>query len=168
MVREAKSVFGSDDLAHTAVTYLHKSVKQFYVGGDVQAISKPAYYDYVALRYTPAELRQHFAKIAWRKVVAFQTRKPMHRAHRELTVRDARQRQANVLIHPVVGMTKPGDVDHLHPCPRLTSRSCLVTPTAWHPRPSSPSPCAWVVPARPSGTPSSARYFGCHPLHCRS
>ncbi|KAJ1598224.1 hypothetical protein NDA14_000713 [Ustilago hordei] len=111
-VREAKSVFGSDDLAHPAVTYLHKSVKQFYVGGQVQAISKPAYYDYVAIRYTPAELRQHFAKIAWRKVVAFQTRNPMHRAHRELTVRAARQRQANVLIHPVVGMTKPGDVDH--------------------------------------------------------
>ena len=62
--------------------------------------------------YTPAELRQHFAKVSWRKVVAFQTRNPMHRAHRELTVRAARQRQANVLIHPVVGMTKPGDVDH--------------------------------------------------------
>ena len=61
---------------------------------------------------TPAELRAHFKKLAWRKVVAFQTRNPMHRAHRELTVRAARQRQANVLIHPVVGMTKPGDVDH--------------------------------------------------------
>src|ERR1700736_1284392 len=61
---------------------------------------------------TPAELRSHFKKLAWRKVVAFQTRNPMHRAHRELTVRAARQRQANVLIHPVVGLTKPGDVDH--------------------------------------------------------
>ncbi|EPQ29465.1 uncharacterized protein PFL1_03220 [Pseudozyma flocculosa PF-1] len=111
-VREAVSVFGSDDVAHPAIAYLRSSVKQFYVGGNVQAISKPSYYDYVALRYTPAELRQHFAKIAWRKVVAFQTRNPMHRAHRELTVRAARQRQANVLIHPVVGMTKPGDVDH--------------------------------------------------------
>jgi sulfate adenylyltransferase len=61
---------------------------------------------------TPAELRSHFKKLAWRKVVAFQTRNPMHRAHRELTVRAAHQRQANVLIHPVVGLTKPGDVDH--------------------------------------------------------
>jgi sulfate adenylyltransferase len=61
---------------------------------------------------TPAELRAHFKKLAWRKVVAFQTRNPMHRAHRELTVRAARQRYANVLIHPVVGLTKPGDVDH--------------------------------------------------------
>jgi sulfate adenylyltransferase len=61
---------------------------------------------------TPSELRAHFKKLAWRKVVAFQTRNPMHRAHRELTVRAARQRLANVLIHPVVGLTKPGDVDH--------------------------------------------------------
>lgn len=61
---------------------------------------------------TPAELRAHFTKLSWRKVVAFQTRNPMHRAHRELTVLAARQRQANVLIHPVVGLTKPGDVDH--------------------------------------------------------
>ena len=61
---------------------------------------------------TPSELRAHFHKLAWRKVVAFQTRNPMHRAHRELTVRAARQRRSNVLIHPVVGLTKPGDVDH--------------------------------------------------------
>lgn len=109
---EAKTVFGSEDLAHPAITYLFKQVKDLYIGGNVQAISKPQYYDYVALRYSPAELRMHFTKLAWRKVVAFQTRNPMHRAHRELTVRAARQRQANVLIHPVVGMTKPGDVDH--------------------------------------------------------
>ena len=61
---------------------------------------------------TPAELRAHFQKLHWTRVVAFQTRNPMHRAHRELTVRAARSRQANVLIHPVVGLTKPGDIDH--------------------------------------------------------
>lgn len=61
---------------------------------------------------TPAELRLHFDKLGWSRVVAFQTRNPMHRAHRELTVRAARDRQANVLIHPVVGLTKPGDIDH--------------------------------------------------------
>ncbi|CAO1622843.1 unnamed protein product [Sympodiomycopsis kandeliae] len=109
---EAEHVFGANDPAHPAVAYLNNNVKDLYVGGSIQAIAKPQYYDYVALRYTPAELRQHFNKVAWRKVVAFQTRNPMHRAHRELTVRAARQRQANVLIHPVVGMTKPGDVDH--------------------------------------------------------
>merc|ERR1711977_545094 len=80
-------------------------------GADVQAINPPNHYDYINLRYTPAELRAYFQKLAWRQVVAFQTRNPMHRAHRELTVRAARQQHANVLIPPVVGLTKPGDVD---------------------------------------------------------
>lgn len=112
LVKEAIQVFGADDPAHPSVAYLRNRVKDFYIGGKVQAIKAPTHFDYVALRYTPAELRSHFKKLAWRKVVAFQTRNPMHRAHRELTVRAARQRQANVLIHPVVGLTKPGDVDH--------------------------------------------------------
>ncbi|KIY74414.1 ATP-sulfurylase [Cylindrobasidium torrendii FP15055 ss-10] len=112
LVKEAVQVFGADDPAHPSVSYLRKRVKEFYVGGNVQVIQAPTHFDYVALRYTPSELRAHFKKLAWRKVVAFQTRNPMHRAHRELTVRAARQHQANVLIHPVVGLTKPGDVDH--------------------------------------------------------
>ncbi|KAF9820373.1 hypothetical protein IEO21_01382 [Rhodonia placenta] len=112
LVKEAVQVFGADDPAHPSVAYLRNKVKKFYVGGKVQGIQLPVHFDYVALRYTPSELRAHFKKLAWRKVVAFQTRNPMHRAHRELTVRAARQRQANVLIHPVVGLTKPGDVDH--------------------------------------------------------
>ncbi|CAE6431056.1 unnamed protein product [Rhizoctonia solani] len=111
-VIEAEKVFGADDPAHPAVAYLRSKVKEFYLGGKLQAVQPPTYFDYVALRYTPTELRTHFKKLAWRKVVAFQTRNPMHRAHRELTVRAARQRQTNVLIHPVVGLTKPGDVDH--------------------------------------------------------
>ncbi|KAI0949365.1 Sulfate adenylyltransferase [Taiwanofungus camphoratus] len=110
--KEAIKVFGADDPAHPSVAYLRNRIKEYYIGGQVQAIQPPTHFDYVALRYTPSELRAHFKKLAWRKVVAFQTRNPMHRAHRELTVRAARQRQANVLIHPVVGLTKPGDVDH--------------------------------------------------------
>ncbi|CAK1359210.1 Sulfate adenylyltransferase [Cercospora beticola] len=109
--KEAKEVFGGDP-DHPAVKYLFNQTGEFYVGGKVEAIDRLQHYDYVGLRYTPAELRAHFDKLGWSKVVAFQTRNPMHRAHRELTVRAARQRQANVLIHPVVGMTKPGDIDH--------------------------------------------------------
>ncbi|KAF9454027.1 sulfate adenylyltransferase [Macrolepiota fuliginosa MF-IS2] len=111
-VKEAIQVYGADDPAHPSVAYLRTRVKEFYVGGKLQVIQAPIHFDYVALRYTPAELRAHFTKLAWRRVVAFQTRNPMHRAHRELTVRAARQHRANVLIHPVVGLTKPGDVDH--------------------------------------------------------
>lgn len=107
-------MFGSDDTAHPSVDYLfnQRSGKDVYVGGRVQALQLPNHYDYVALRQTPRELRHYFRKLNWGRVVAFQTRNPMHRAHRELTVRAARSRQANVLIHPVVGLTKPGDIDH--------------------------------------------------------
>lgn len=108
---EGKEVFGGDP-EHPAVKYLMTQTKEYYVGGKVEAVNRLNHYDYVALRYTPSELRTHFEKLGWTRVVAFQTRNPMHRAHRELTVRAARSRQANVLIHPVVGLTKPGDIDH--------------------------------------------------------
>ncbi|KAL2054142.1 hypothetical protein ABVK25_005681 [Lepraria finkii] len=109
--KEAKEVFGGDP-EHPAIKVLHTTIHDHYVGGKISAISRLSHYDYVALRYTPAELRVHFEKLGWSRVVAFQTRNPMHRAHRELTVRGARARQANILIHPVVGLTKPGDIDH--------------------------------------------------------
>lgn len=109
--KEAQEVFGGDP-EHPAIKFLNNSTKEFYIGGKIQAVNRLNHYDYVGLRYTPAELRAHFEKLGWSRVVAFQTRNPMHRAHRELTVRAARARQANVLIHPVVGLTKPGDIDH--------------------------------------------------------
>ncbi|KAF4984432.1 hypothetical protein FZEAL_395 [Fusarium zealandicum] len=111
-VNEAKKVFGSDDDTHPGVKYLFSSAKEFYVGGKLEAIDRLEHYDFLDLRFTPSELRAHFNKLGWQKVVAFQTRNPMHRAHRELTVRAARSQQANVLIQPVVGLTKPGDIDH--------------------------------------------------------
>ncbi|PRT54907.1 Sulfate adenylyltransferase [Wickerhamiella sorbophila] len=109
--READKVFRGDP-EHPAVKFLNETVKSHYVGGKLEAINRINHYDYIGLRNTPAELRTQFAKLGWQKVVAFQTRNPMHRAHRELTVRAARQHKANVLIHPVVGLTKPGDIDH--------------------------------------------------------
>ncbi|MDX1822455.1 MAG: bifunctional sulfate adenylyltransferase/adenylylsulfate kinase [Paracoccaceae bacterium] len=109
---EAEKVFGADDQAHPAVNYLHNKVGAVYLGGPVTGIQQPVHYDFKARRDTPNELRALFRKLGWRKVVAFQTRNPLHRAHQELTFRAAREAQANLLIHPVVGMTKPGDVDH--------------------------------------------------------
>ena len=110
--REAEAVFGADDPAHPAVHYLHHDAGPVYLGGPVTGIQAPMHYDFKALRDTPNELRARFRKMGWRKVVAFQTRNPLHRAHQELTFRAAREVQANLLLHPVVGMTKPGDVDH--------------------------------------------------------
>ncbi|PWG17740.1 bifunctional sulfate adenylyltransferase/adenylylsulfate kinase [Salibaculum griseiflavum] len=110
--REAEKVFGADDLAHPAVNYLHHSAGNVYLGGPVTGIQQPVHYDFRGRRDTPNELRALFRKLGWRRVVAFQTRNPLHRAHQELTFRAAKEAQANLLIHPVVGMTKPGDVDH--------------------------------------------------------
>ena len=109
---EAEGVFGTTDEAHPAVHYLNNIANPVYVGGRLRGVEKPVHYDFKHLRDGPAEMRDRFEKLGWRKVVAFQTRNPMHRAHQELSFRAARDVEANLLIHPVVGMTKPGDVDH--------------------------------------------------------
>ena len=110
--REAEMVFGADDMAHAGVNYLHNEAGKVYLGGPVTGIEAPVHYDFKGHRYTPNELRAMFRKLGWNRVVAFQTRNPLHRAHQELTFRAAREVQANLLLHPTVGMTKPGDVDH--------------------------------------------------------
>jgi sulfate adenylyltransferase len=109
---EAEGVYGSSDEAHPAIHYLNNVANPVYVGGKLAGIEMPTHYDFKHLRDGPAEMRDRFQKLGWRKVVAFQTRNPMHRAHQELTLLAARDVEANLLIHPVVGMTKPGDVDH--------------------------------------------------------
>jgi sulfate adenylyltransferase len=109
---EAQAVFNSTSTAHPGADYVMNQAKPWYVGGRVEGAQLPSHYDFSPLRLTPAELRAEFARLGWRRIVAFQTRNPMHRAHQELTFRAAKQVEANLLIHPVVGMTKPGDVDY--------------------------------------------------------
>jgi sulfate adenylyltransferase len=109
---EVQAVYGTTDATHPGVAHILQRTNPVYVSGRLEGIEAPTYYDYRELRQTPAELRAEFTKLGWRKVVAFQTRNPMHRAHFELTVRAATESGANLLVHPVVGMTKPGDVDH--------------------------------------------------------
>lgn len=109
---EAKAVFGTTDRKHAGVAWLLDRAGPVYVGGRVHGIALPQHYDFRHLRLTPREVRERFDKLGWRRIVAFQTRNPMHRAHLELTFRAAQIAQANLLIHPSVGMTKPGDIDH--------------------------------------------------------
>ena len=109
---EAESVFGTTSRAHPGVDYLLNQAQPWYVGGRLEGMHTPSHYDFRSLRLTPAELRAEFSRLGWRRVVAFQTRNPMHRAHVELTFRAAKQVGASLLIHPSVGMTKPGDVDY--------------------------------------------------------
>lgn len=111
-IDEAQKVYGSTDRKHPGVAELLDRAHRINIGGRVRGIQTPQHHDFVALRDTPRSLRERFANLGWERIVAFQTRNPMHRAHRELTVRAAERADANLLIHPVVGLTKPGDVDH--------------------------------------------------------
>ena len=110
--KEAEQVFGADDSAHPSVAYLHEQAGDTYIGGRITGLERPHHYDFRVRRDSPNELRSQFRKLGWRRVVAFQTRNPLHRAHQELTFRAAKDVKANLLIHPVVGLTKPGDIDH--------------------------------------------------------
>ena len=110
--KEAENVYGEDDQAHPAVNDLFNTAGDVYLGGAVIGIQPVVHYDFRARRNSPNELRLFFQKVGWHRVVAFQTRNPLHKAHQELTFRAARDAQANLLIHPVVGMGKPGDIDH--------------------------------------------------------
>ena len=110
--KEASGVFGTQDDHHPGVYYLMHRAGKLYLGGKLRGVEPPTSYAFKLLRDSPVELRGRFRKLGWRKVVAFQTRNPMHRAHHDMTLRAARDTEANLLIHPVIGMTRPGDVDH--------------------------------------------------------
>ncbi|UCD39193.1 MAG: bifunctional sulfate adenylyltransferase/adenylylsulfate kinase [Fidelibacterota bacterium] len=109
---ESKQVFGTTDPLHPGAFYLLDQSSPVYIGGTIEGVALPRHYDYQLLRHTPQQLRDLFQKHGWDRIVAFQTRNPMHRAHVELTLRAAAEAKANILIHPVVGLTKPGDVNH--------------------------------------------------------
>ncbi|MDF1810595.1 MAG: bifunctional sulfate adenylyltransferase/adenylylsulfate kinase [Verrucomicrobiales bacterium] len=109
---EAENVYGTTDTEHKGVAHLMDRTHEWYIGGKVEGFQLPQHYDNRSMRHTPVELRAEFAKAGWSKIVAFQTRNPMHRVHIELTMRAVREQQVNLLIHPVVGLTQPGDVDH--------------------------------------------------------
>jgi sulfate adenylyltransferase len=109
---ESQKVFGTTAREHPGAAHLLEGTRPWYIGGRLEGLQLPTHYDFTTLRMTPAEVRERFERRGWRKVVAFQTRNPMHRAHLELTVRAAREVEANLLVNPVVGMTRPGDVDH--------------------------------------------------------
>ncbi len=109
---EATTVYGTTDVTHPGVAAVLTATHPNAVAGRLEGLSLPTHYDFAGLRRTPAQLREEFAASGWQRVVAFQTRNPMHRAHQELTLRAAAEADANLLVHPVVGMTKPGDVDH--------------------------------------------------------
>lgn len=109
---EAEKVYGTANKEHPGVSYLFDQTGDYYIGGKVTKVAMPKHYDFPSLRKTPEELKALFKEKNYAKIVAFQTRNPMHRAHVEMTMRAAQKEGAHLLLHPAVGMTKPGDVDY--------------------------------------------------------
>ncbi len=109
---EAEKVYGTTDPSHPGVRYLLNAVNPVYIGGTVEGVQAPLHHDFEDLWDSPAEMRAQFARTGWRRVVAFQTSKPMHRLQREITIKVAKELQAHILLHPTVGMTKPGDLHY--------------------------------------------------------
>jgi sulfate adenylyltransferase len=108
---EARQICGTTSEDHSLVLEM-SSWGKYYLSGPLSVLELPRYYDFPEYRHTPAQVRELLESMGNRNVVAFQTRNPMHRAHEELTKRAAAELDANLLIHPVVGVSRPGDVDH--------------------------------------------------------
>jgi sulfate adenylyltransferase len=111
LAETAEKVFGTQDLRHPLVAEMHRW-GQYNVSGPIQMLQLPKHYDFKELRLSPAETRERLAQSGHQSVIAFQTRNPLHRVHEELTKRATQEKDGVLLLHPVVGMTKPGDVDH--------------------------------------------------------
>tara|TARA_Y100001935_G_scaffold202401_1_gene170911 strand:+ start:196 stop:1770 length:1575 start_codon:yes stop_codon:yes gene_type:complete len=109
---EAELVYGTSDLLHPAVFYMSNFSGEFYIGGRIEKIKMPNHYDFKNYRLDPKTVKMKFKKLGWEKIVAFQTRNPMHRAHVEMTLRSMTELDAKLLLHPVIGPTKQGDIDY--------------------------------------------------------
>jgi sulfate adenylyltransferase len=107
----SRKVFGSTDLRHPLVSEMQRW-GSINLSGRLRVLRLPRHYDFEELRRTPAQVRAELRQMGRRNVVAFQTRNPLHRVHEELTKRAIREVDGALLLHPSVGMTRPGDVDH--------------------------------------------------------
>ncbi|MFN2135394.1 MAG: bifunctional sulfate adenylyltransferase/adenylylsulfate kinase [Candidatus Promineifilaceae bacterium] len=107
----AQKAFGTLDLRHPLVAEMYRWGK-FNLSGPMRVLRLPTHYDFKDIRLTPAQTRQRLESFGHPNVIAFQTRNPLHRVHEELTKRATQEKDGVLLLHPVVGMTRPGDVDH--------------------------------------------------------
>ena len=110
--KEALAVFGTEDKAHPGVDFLFYHKKPIYIGGKLSGMQLPTHYNFPHIRKTPEELKKFFKEKGWKKILGFQTRNPMHKAHVAMTIYGAQKVDAKLLLHPVVGITKLGDIDY--------------------------------------------------------
>ncbi|MCK5312082.1 MAG: sulfate adenylyltransferase, partial [Desulfobacteraceae bacterium] len=110
--KEALTIYGTRDKTHPGVDYLFNKSGKYYIGGKIEALSLPIHSDFKQIRMTPSEVRSIYTRLGWKRVVGFQTRQPLHRAHFEMTIQAMKKAKANLLLLPVTGVPKPGDFDH--------------------------------------------------------
>jgi sulfate adenylyltransferase len=109
---EVAALFGTEDRGREDVAAYLQHGLRWAIAGPVEGVQLPVHYDYRELRLTPLELRRRFTRLGWRRVLAFQTHQTVHRAQQALTEHSAQDLAANLLIHPVVGHSRPGDPDY--------------------------------------------------------
>ncbi len=110
---EAQSIFTTDDPdAHPGVAYLFDSVKEWFVGGDLEGVSLPIHYDFRELRLSPSETSRSFTMNGWRRVLGFHTDHYLHCAHREMVINAAREAGAAIFLQPVADLSHPGNLDY--------------------------------------------------------
>ena len=110
--KEALAIYNTLDRTHPGVDYLFNRSGRYYVGGQIQALSLPIHSDFKQIRNTPAEIKNLFSKLGWKRVVGFHTRQPIHRPQFEMTIQAMQKARANLLLLPIAGVSKPGDFDH--------------------------------------------------------
>ncbi len=110
--KEALAIYNTLDRTHPGVDYLYNHSGKYYVGGRIQALSLPIHSDFKQIRNTPAEIKNIFSKLGWKRVVGFHTRQPIHRPQFEMTIQAMQKAKANLLLLPIAGVSKPGDFDH--------------------------------------------------------
>jgi len=110
--KEALQVYGTTDKSHQGTKYLFNSAGKYYIGGRLEVLSQPLHFDFKQLRMNPEEVRRIYKKLGWKRIVGFQTRNPIQRPQFEMTIQAMLEAKANLLLMPIVGMTKPGDFDH--------------------------------------------------------
>jgi len=111
--QEAAAIYGTDDpTQHPGVNQLLNQTGPVHVAGALEGIQLPVHYDFRELRLTPSDTHRLFSRNGWRNIIGFQSEADLHCAHREMTLRAAREAGASILLQPVVGLTHPGDLEH--------------------------------------------------------
>ena len=175
---EAEAVFGTASRDHVGVAQMFAAQTPTYLGGTVQAVQFPNHYDFESLRHTPNQLKAQFERFGWRNVVAFHTTRPMHRMQRAICMDAAKKANAHLLIHPVVGVARPGDVSYYArvKCYRAVERhfplgiaALSLLPMAmrmagprealWHMQVRRNYGCTHMIMANDHGSPPSSQFY---------